>query len=88
MPPVTGSPKRHFVGIAAMEELFGAAPPLMVDFSRELIALDPGDAGRRATIHEALIPALSRVSLVLKLASAESGSGESASDPDGWMVAG
>jgi len=68
MPDIAGGDKRRFVGVAMMEEEFGAIPPLMVDFSRAVAALDPSDAGERNTIDEALLPALSRVSLVLRLA--------------------
>ncbi|HWR11081.1 MAG TPA: YkgJ family cysteine cluster protein [Rectinemataceae bacterium] len=72
MPDIAGSDKRRFVGAATMERLFGAIPPLMLDFSRAIAALDPSDAGERTTIDQALPRALSRVSLVLRLAAASS----------------
>lgn len=92
MPSLALSQKRSFTGKADMESLFGAVPPSMADFSREIVALDPCEAGLRAAITEALPPAFSRVSLVLKLAAAETGAeaidaGEADSDPDDFPVA-
>lgn len=72
MPPLAGSDERHFIGTAAMDRVFGAVPPFMVDFSRAIVALDPSGAGTRMTIDEALMPALSRVSLIAKLAAGDS----------------
>ena len=88
MPPVAGSPKRLFVGVSAMEELFGSAPPLMIDFSREIIALDPGEAGRRTGLREALGSSLPKVSLLLKLSSTEPERDEDPDRTDDLMRAG
>jgi Fe-S-cluster containining protein len=85
MSPIAGSEKRHFVGTAIMGTLFGAIPPQMGDFSREIVSLDPGDAGTRAVLTEALLPSLSRVSLVLRLAQDEA---EADSEGVDFMVAG
>ena len=74
MPPLARSEKRRFIGAKTMDEAFGSIPPLMVDFSRAIIALVPADSGRRTTIDKALIPSLSRVSLLLKFASADAAS--------------
>ena len=71
MPPVPGEEARHFTGAARMAELFGAVPPPMADFSGEIVALDPDEAGRRASILDALPSALSRVALVLRLGAEE-----------------
>jgi len=51
----------------------------MIDFSREIIALDPGEAGRRTDLREALGSSLPKVSLLLKLSSTEP---ERDEDPD------
>lgn len=82
MPPPAGNEKRRFIGTKIMDTVFGFIPPLMVDFSRAIVALDPTDSGRRTTIDAALIPSLSRVSLVLKFASAdlEGSTGETPED--------
>lgn len=55
-----------------MDDVFGSIPPLMLDFSRAVIALNPSDSGGRTTIDAALVPSLSKVSLVLKFAAAAS----------------
>jgi uncharacterized protein len=52
--------------------LFGVAPPIMADYSAELVALCPSDAGDRVTVVEALPKALARVGLSLSLAHAAS----------------
>lgn len=69
MPSPSANDRRHFVGLKAMMEVFGAPTPLMVDFSREIIVLDPAESGGRMTIDKALMPALSKVGLALKFAS-------------------
>lgn len=71
MPPVPGEAARHFAGAVSMAELFGAVPPPMADFSGEIVALDPSEAGLRASILDALPSALARVALVLKLGAEE-----------------
>lgn len=74
MPSLEGNEKRRFIGTKTMDEVFGSIPPLMMDFSRAVVALDPSDSGGRTTIDKALIPSLSKVSLFLKFAAAESAS--------------
>ena len=71
MAPVPGEEARHFSGAERMTGLFGAVPPPMADFSAEIVALDPSEAGLRASILDALPSALARVALVLKLGAEE-----------------
>lgn len=71
MRAVPGEPSRRFAGAARMAELFGAVPPPMADFSGEIVALDPSEAGLRSSILDALPSALARVALVLKLGAEE-----------------
>ena len=68
MPPHPGIEGRSLTGTTVMEGLFGAVPPHMADFSREIVGLDPQEAGRRTSICEALPLSLSKVSLLLQLA--------------------
>jgi Fe-S-cluster containining protein len=71
MAPVPGEEARLFAGEAEMTGLFGAVPPPMADFSAEIVAIDPSEAGLRASILDALPSALARVALVLKLGAEE-----------------
>ena len=66
-PPLSGTARRNFVGSTVMEEIFGAVPPPMTDFSMEIVGLDPQEAGRCAAIYDSLPPSLSKVSLLLQL---------------------
>lgn len=71
MAPVPGEAARHFAGADRMADLFGIIPPPMAAFSSEIVALDPSEAGRRASILDALPSALARAALVLKLGAEE-----------------
>ena len=86
MPPLPGNEKRRFIGTKTMDEVFGSIPPLMLDFSRAVIALDPSDSGGRTTIDAARVPSLSKVSLFLKFAAADSVDLEDSAGVKGAMV--
>ncbi|HWP68583.1 MAG TPA: hypothetical protein VN437_04715, partial [Rectinemataceae bacterium] len=64
---LSGTERRNFVASTVMEEIFGAVPPPMDDFSMAIVGLDPQEAGRRAAIYDSLPPSLSKVSLLLQL---------------------
>lgn len=86
MPPLEANTTRIFTGQATLESLFGRRPPLMDEFSREILALDPSGSGQRRSIYEALPEALARVALLLRLAE-ESDNPLSASNPDDFPIA-
>lgn len=71
MPLLRGREERHFTGHGFMEGIFGAIPPVMSDFAREVMALDPEGAGLRDSIIRALPDALARVGLTLAYAGEE-----------------
>ena len=79
MPPLVNRSKRIFTGEAALQSLFGERPPLMDEFSRQVLALDPTGAGERRSIIEALPIALSKISLLLRLAQDDSDNGAASS---------
>ncbi len=74
MPPLADRGERIFTGEETLRGLFGQRPPLMDEFSREILALDPSGAGERRSIIEALPAALSKISLLLRLAESDSDS--------------
>lgn len=71
MPFLRGREERFFSGRSFMDGIFGAIPPVMSDFAREVMALDPEGAGLRASITKALPDAFARVGLTLAYASEE-----------------
>lgn len=71
MPLLRGREERFFTGHGFMEGIFGAIPPVMSDFAREVMALDPEGAGLRASITRTLPDAFARVGLTLAYASEE-----------------
>lgn len=71
MPLLRGRQERLFTGMDFMEGIFGATPPVMSDFARQVMALDPEGAGLRASITLALPDAFARVGLTLAYASEE-----------------
>jgi Fe-S-cluster containining protein len=71
MPLLSGRQERLFTGRYFMEGIFGAIPPVMSDFSREVMALDPEGAGLRDSITRALPDAFARAGLILAYASEE-----------------
>ena len=73
MPSPRGVENRILIGRASLERIFGAVPPAMTDLSFAAAAIDPDDAGLRLPLHEALGPAIARVSLTLRMKAAESG---------------
>ncbi len=68
MPKLPDRGERIFTGEETLHSLFGQRPPLMDEFSREVLALDPSGAGDRRSIIDALPVALSKISLLLRLA--------------------
>jgi uncharacterized protein len=50
--------------------VFGAQPPVMADYSTQLMGLSPSEAGERRSVLEALPPAIVRVGLCISLADA------------------
>ena len=68
MPSLAGRSERIFTGEDTLQRLFGRRPPLMDEFSREVLALDPSGAGERRSVIEALPVALGKISLLLRLA--------------------
>ncbi|MCX7027851.1 MAG: YkgJ family cysteine cluster protein [Spirochaetes bacterium] len=81
MPSPPGLEDRVLVGRTLLERTFGAVPPRMTDLSLEVVAIDPDGAGTRLSLHEALRPAISRVSLILRLVSLNVDDDTRADDP-------
>ncbi len=52
-----------------LEHDIGATPPLMSDFSMELLAIGPSSAADRRPLSEAMPPALARISAILRYSS-------------------
>lgn len=86
MPSLKANTTRIFTGLKTLESLFGKRPPLMDEFSREILALDPTGSGLRRSIYEALPEALARVALLLRLVE-ESDNPQSVSNPDDFPIA-
>ncbi|MDX9783178.1 MAG: YkgJ family cysteine cluster protein [Spirochaetia bacterium] len=94
MPSLAGRQERIFSGEAMLQGLFGRRPPLMDEFSREVLALDPSGAGQRRSVIEALPTALEKIALLLQLAEADADQSDAAlspseadSDPDDFPIA-
>ncbi len=65
--PAIGGARPAIAG-PSLELRFGAAPPVMADFSAELAALCPSEAAERSLLVDALPGALARVGLSIALA--------------------
>ncbi|MBN1520093.1 MAG: YkgJ family cysteine cluster protein [Spirochaetales bacterium] len=79
MPAGPGTPRSAANGDLAAA--FGAEPPVMGDYGAELAALDPGSAGGRLPLHEALPPAIMRVLFMAGLGTNPENDGPNLSPP-------
>lgn len=61
-----GEHRKRQYSSAELQERFGATPPLMSDITARAIAIDPGTAGKRYPLMEALAIALRRLQLALR----------------------
>ena len=69
--PRRGEERPTLVG-AELVRIFGAEPPVMADYSAEVVALFPSEASEAALVLDALPKAIARVGLSLSLAGASS----------------
>lgn len=69
--PLRGEERASLAG-EELARVFGAEPPIMADYSAQIVALLPSEASETALVLDALPRAIARVSLALSLAGASS----------------